>query len=156
TLITSSIRRWMSLAKRFLMGAVIVGVVLFRRISEDLRAVVVFCVEHAHKTKPRRTINGARIEQNGGHLDPSLELLEEREGPVDREQRTRAHDEDQVAERVRIIGHAFGDEVDKRTILRKHRVDGVDDGFGTLLTLRIEPLLERALRTQRFVEAFSQ
>ena len=74
-----------------------------RQSSEDLRAVVVLGVEHAHEAQPCRAIEVAGVEENGRNVDAALELLEEREGPVHGEERARAQDEDDVAQRIGVI-----------------------------------------------------
>src|ERR1044072_2592905 len=91
TLMTSSIRRLMLLAKRVLMGVL---VVIGESSSEDLRSVVVLGVEHPHETQTSRAIEVARVEEHGRHVYVSLQLLKERERAVDGEQRTGAQDED--------------------------------------------------------------
>ena len=56
--------------------------------------------EHAHEPEPSSTVEIAWIEQDRGHGDPSLQLLQQRESAIDGEQGPRSHDEDDVAKRI--------------------------------------------------------
>ena len=54
------------------------------------------------------------------------------------------------------VRHARGDEVDERRVLGEDRVDRLDDGLDALFALGREPLLERALRAHRLVQALGE
>src|SRR4051794_34277960 len=82
TLMTSSIRRSISLAKRVLICWV--PAINEDSCSEDLGTVVVLGLEHAHEPKARGAVEHARVEEDSWCHDPALQLLEQREGPVDR------------------------------------------------------------------------
>src|SRR4051794_18638706 len=84
TLMTSSIRRWMSLAKTLLMDALVVIEPGPRKsgTSEDLRPVVVLGVKHAHEAEARGAIEFARVEQYRRDVHAALQLFKERERPV--------------------------------------------------------------------------
>ena len=74
---------------------------------EDLRSVVVLGVEDAHEAEARGAVELARIEEHGGNVHLALELLEQRRGAVDGEERARPDDEDDVAKRVGVAGDAL-------------------------------------------------
>src|SRR5687767_12134354 len=79
TLMTSSMFRSMSVAKRSLMIlAVIAGSFL-----EDFRSVVVLSVGDAHEPETRGTVEFARIEENGRDVHLALQLLEEGRSSID-------------------------------------------------------------------------
>src|SRR5205085_2318986 len=113
---TSSMRRLISLAKSVLMGWVVVIGPLPARFgsSEDLWAIVVLGVEHAHEAQTRCAIEVAGIEENRRNINTALELLKKREGPINREERPGSQDEDDVLERIGILRHPRCDEVDER------------------------------------------
>src|SRR5580704_4728460 len=94
TLMTSSMRRRMSLAKSVPMGW---AVVIVESSSEDLRSVVVLGVEHAHETQARRAIEVARVKKHRRDVDAALQLFQQGEGSIHREQRARSKDKDNVA-----------------------------------------------------------
>src|SRR5262245_41974071 len=117
TLMTSSMRRWMLLAKSFAMAcAVIIG-----SSSEDLRPVVVFRVEHAHERQTGGAVERTGVEEHGGYSDASLELFEEGERPVHGEERAGAEDEHNVEVRVALLGELGRDQVDERCVFREDR-----------------------------------
>ena len=95
----------MSFAKSVLMGCASSSA----SPSEDLRAVVVLGVEHAHEAQAGRAVEVAGVEEHGRDVDAALELLEQREGAVHREERAGPQDEDDVAQRVGVLGQAFYD-----------------------------------------------
>src|SRR4030088_564459 len=83
TLITSSIVRPMSVAKRSLiMLAVIVGSVL-----KDLGSIVVLGGQDTHETKTGGAVELTGIEEDRWDTDLTLELLQQRRGSIDGEQR---------------------------------------------------------------------
>ena len=108
------------------------------------------------KRRPAAPSSVAGVEEDRRDVDAALQLLEQREGPVDGEERAGPQDEDDVAQRVGVGRHARGDEVDERRVLGEDGVDRLDDGRGALLALGVEPLLERALRAHRLVEALGE
>src|SRR5437867_3424333 len=122
TLMTSSMRRLMSLAKSVFMDWVIDIGPLPPGLgsSEDLRAVVVLGVKHAHEAQTRCAIEVAGVEENRRNIYAALQLLEEREGPVDREKRPGSQDEDDVLERIGILRHPCCDEVDEWRVLGQY------------------------------------
>src|SRR5205823_4580195 len=135
---TSSIRRWMSFANRLLIDSLaITGIP-----SKDFWAVVMFSCEHTHEPEPGGAVEIAWVEQDCWHRDPALQLLQQREGAVDREQGTGSHDEHDLTERVRLVGHLRSDQINQGRILRKHRMYGLDDRACAVLALRGKPFFE--------------
>src|SRR5438045_1223723 len=109
----------MSLAKSVLIGCV--GI--WRSLSKDLRTVVMLCVQHTHEAKSGGAIQVAGIEEDGWHVDTTLELLEQRKGSVHREKGSRPHDEDDIAKRVWGLGHPCCDKAYERGVIRQYGVD---------------------------------
>src|SRR5229473_4579691 len=99
---TSSMRRWMSLAKRFLISWVVMAVFP----SKDLWAIVVLGGEHAHEAEPSRAIEISWIKKDRRYGDSSLQLLEQRESPIYGKQSASAENENDVAKRIRFVWHA--------------------------------------------------
>src|SRR5262245_9725710 len=73
TLMTSSMRRWISFAKRVLIsGCVVIGL----SSSEDLRPIIVLGIEHSHEAQASRAIEVAGVEKNSRDVHAPLELLQ--------------------------------------------------------------------------------
>ena len=98
--------------------------------------------EHTHESEPGRAVEIAWIEQDCWHRDPSLQLFQQRERALDGKQGTGPHDEYDVTERVGVIGHSRGDEINRGRILRKDGMYGFDDRVCALLTLGGKPFVE--------------
>src|SRR6266850_560725 len=120
--------------------------------SEDLRAVVVFRVEYAHKAKSGGSIEVARVEEDRGNVHAALKLLKQREGPIDGEERSRSHDEHDVAQGFGILRHPCRNEIHERGVLREDGVDRLHDCPDSLLALRGEPFLKWVLRSHGLVK----
>src|ERR1041384_2476500 len=148
TLMTSSIRRSILFANSVLMAC---GVVI-ESPSEDLRPVVVFRIEHTHEPQAGRAVERSGIEQHRGDRDAPLELFEQGERAVHREQRAGPEDEDGVEMRVAILGELRSDQIDERCVVGQDRVDGLDQRGGPRLALGVEPFLEGALRAHGRIE----
>src|SRR5689334_20712477 len=98
TLMTSSILRSMSVAKRSLIMLALIA----RSVLEDLWSIVVLGGQDTHEPEAGGAVELTRIEEHSGNTDLALELLEQRRGPIDGEQRPGANDEDDVAKRIDI------------------------------------------------------
>src|SRR5262245_20840790 len=146
-------RRWMSLAKSVLMAR---EVVIAGSSSEDLRAIVVLGVEYPHEAQARSPVEIAGIKEDGRDVDAPLQLLKQRERPIDREEGPCPEDEDNILERIGLFRKSCGHEIHKRPVLGEDRVHGFDDGGDALLTFCFEPLLESSLRPHGVVKAFGQ
>src|SRR4051794_3255457 len=83
---------------------------------EDLRSVVVFRREYAHKAEPSGAVELPRIEEHSRHLDLALELFEEGRGPVHGKECSCPHDEDDVPLGLRVLRYSTCHELIQRLV----------------------------------------
>lgn len=98
----------------------------------------------------------AKANGNGRHVHPPLQLLEQREGPIDREKRSGPRDQDDILRGDRIGRHAGRDEVHQRRIFLKDVRNGLDGFLDRSRPLRFVPVLKGALRCHGFRETLGQ
>jgi len=98
-------------------------------------------IEFAHEAKAGSPVEVARIEQDGRHVHAPLQLLQQRERPIDGEQRPGAGNQDDIPPGVGVARHASGYEIHQRRIFLEEvgdRPDGVLDGGGTFQATQIK------------------
>src|SRR5271163_2717035 len=78
TLMTSSIRRWMSFAKRILIGSLTITEIPLK----DFWTIIMLGCEDPHEPKPGSAVEIAGVKQDRGNGDSSLQLLQQRERAV--------------------------------------------------------------------------
>ncbi len=102
-------------------------------------------VEHTHEPKARGAVEHARVEQDGRDCDLALELLEQRERAIEREERPDSNDEAQVPDRITLARDRLGDQLVERPIPAQNFVDGLDRCLDPDGSLGLDLLIEREL-----------
>src|ERR1700722_12354114 len=82
TLMTSSIRRWMSFAKRILISPLNITEIP----SKDFWAIIMLGCKDPHEPEPGSPVEIAWVKQDRGDGDPSLQLLQQRERAINGKQ----------------------------------------------------------------------
>ena len=92
------------------------------------RSSVGSCARHrdAHEAEARGAVELARIEEDGRDVHLALQLLEQRQGSIDGEERPGPHDEHDVAKRVGVAGDPLCNQVVERLVFTEHFVDRLD------------------------------
>ena len=125
--------------------------------SKDAGAVVEVRVEDAHEAEAGGTFHFAGVEQDGGDVQSSLHLLEERVGPIHGKEGPGAVEEHDVLRRRPFGGKPRGDQLHEGPRRFEEAVDGIHHGVDAGHGLVFEHVLRGIpLRRDGVEQAFRQ
>jgi hypothetical protein len=116
----------------------------------------VLFIEDSHEPQAGGPVEFAGVEQDRRDRDLPLELLQQREGSIEREERPDADDETEILGRVREPGHRLSYEPIEWAVVAQDLVHGFDSRLDPDGSLRLDLLFEGKLFVEGSLESFGE